>query len=104
MANQVAGDIDNFTDKKQPWHFPAFHRLTGQFIGIYTARRHLSFFITLRALRDENPFMRLPIECYQCLIVPGYRCMQVNPTRGKAMRQESLESTADGGHISSRRF
>jgi len=86
MATQVAGDVDNFTDKKQPWHFPTFHRLTRQLIGIYAAHCHLSFFIALSAFRDENPFMRLPIERCQCLIVPRGRFMQVDPTRGKAMR------------------
>src|SRR5260370_39083996 len=104
MATQVASYIYNFADKKQPWNSPTFHRLTRQLIGINAAHRHLSFFIALSAFRQENPLMRLPIQCCQFLIVPRGGCMPVDPTRGKTMRQESPESEADGGRVSNLGF
>ena len=57
IAAEVAGDVDDFSNKVKAGRFAGFEGLGGKFAGIHAAERDFGFFVADRSARADAPVM-----------------------------------------------
>ena len=67
-AAKLAGHIHDFADKKQARNFAALHSFGREFVGVDSASGYLGFLVALGSGRDDQPGMRLTLECGQRIV------------------------------------
>jgi hypothetical protein len=95
----MAGDIHDLTNKEEPGDFAAFHGFAGKFIGVHTAGGDFGFFIAFGSCRNDDPFVKLTLESFERLIRPIDWGVEIEPSHGKAVRENSLQRGPHGRDI-----
>ena len=98
----MAGDVDDFSDEVEAWHFAALHGFGGELVGIDAAGGDLSFFVSFGSCGSDLPRVQLLFEIVETLIRVRRWRMQFEPALGEAIRQERARATC--GRRSGRAF
>ena len=96
-AAELAGDVNDFTDEEEAGDFAAFHRFTGEFVGVYAADGDFGLLEAFRGGGRERPGVHLCFEGGERGIRPGAGRIVVQPGFRESFGEKLLEGFFSGG-------